>query len=66
MKQLNDTELLDYLEEHPTYEIYTYVVGHVRKWRIFDGSSAAYSTETIGKGDSLREAINRAIEFPYI
>jgi hypothetical protein len=65
----SDSSLLDWLtlKLEDGYDLQTYLTlpSAKRVWRIYDGQVAAYASETIGKGSTLREAIINAIDQPY-
>jgi hypothetical protein len=61
---MTDTEILDYIEKHfHTFEITkNYRTG---KFLVLDGPASNEHTETLGTGDTLRQAVTNAFLEPY-
>jgi predicted ATPase len=63
MNQPTDTELLDYMTQHPVYVLQFQPSSAT--WTYFDGLPSSEHTEAIGRGRTPREAITAAILHPY-
>lgn len=63
-----DRIILDYIETKMAKEQYDfrfYNWDSKTTWRVYDGPCGDESTEVIGHGPTLREAVENAIEHPY-
>jgi hypothetical protein len=62
---MTDTQILDWIEAHPEYEIARLHKTSGKLWAIYDGPVSASGTEAMARAATLREAVNKAAQHPY-
>jgi hypothetical protein len=62
---VTDTQILDWIEAHPEYEIARLHKMSGKLWAIYDGPVSGSETGVMARAATLREAVNKAAQDPY-